>query len=122
VPVCASEAAEGGNKRGEDADEDQVSAKGTDHVDEAENSHPELEESCGEETGSVSKCCALRRSEGLTETGIERRVLCSGGVGAFHDEGIIDVILRHHGEAECEPESTECAKDDEGEGVADNPL
>lgn len=45
VPVCASETAERGNQEEEDADEDEVSTEGTDHVDEAENAHPKLEES-----------------------------------------------------------------------------
>lgn len=52
LPVCTGQAAEGRDQAGEDQDEDDVSAEGTDHVDEAKNSHPEHEEGCG---GGVSQ-------------------------------------------------------------------
>lgn len=73
MPVCASKAAEGGNKSGEDADKDHVSAKGTDHVDEAENAHPELEESCEEEIGSASDV-----GHGDAEGGLPKLALNAG--------------------------------------------
>ena len=54
MPVCASEAAKGRDKAGEDADENDVGAESTDHVDEAEETHPELEKACVEQTKSAS--------------------------------------------------------------------
>jgi hypothetical protein len=54
----------------------------------------------------------------LTETRVE-----SGGFYSscgFKSPG--SVVLRHHGEAEGEPESAERTEDDEREGVANNPL
>ena len=54
MPVCTSKTSEGRNQEQEDADEDEVSAEGTDHVDEAEETHPELEESCKEKNESAS--------------------------------------------------------------------
>jgi hypothetical protein len=48
VPVSTGEAAESSDEGSEDADEDHVGAERADHVDEAEETHPELEETCGE--------------------------------------------------------------------------
>ena len=47
IPVCSSEQAECGDQGGEDQNEDDVGAEGADHVDQAEESHPNLEEACG---------------------------------------------------------------------------
>jgi hypothetical protein len=49
VPVSAGEAAESSDEGSEDADEDHVGAERADHVDEAEETHPELEETWREE-------------------------------------------------------------------------
>lgn len=53
MPVCAREAAKGGDQEQEDTDKNDVSAEGTDHVDEAEEAHPDLEESCAEGTSQL---------------------------------------------------------------------
>ena len=60
MPVCASEAAESGNQEEEDEEEDEVGAERTDHVDEAEETHPDLEESCGEANSQLCMWCVLR--------------------------------------------------------------
>lgn len=49
VPVSGSEQTESGDKAGEDQDEDHISAERTNHVDEAEKSHPEEDEACKNE-------------------------------------------------------------------------
>ena len=59
MPVCAREAAKGGDQEQEDTDEDNISAEGTDHVDEAEEAHPDLEESCVEGTSQLHIWCVL---------------------------------------------------------------
>jgi hypothetical protein len=58
----------------------------------------------------------MEKAAKLTETRVE-----SGGVCAFC-ESSSSVVLRHHGEAEGEPESAERTEDDEREGVANDPL
>jgi hypothetical protein len=58
VPVRAGEAAESRNEGSEDADEDHVGAERANHVDEAEETHPELEETC-EEKNRVSMVFSL---------------------------------------------------------------
>jgi hypothetical protein len=48
VPVSTGEATESSDEGEENAEEDHIGAEGTDHVDEAEETHPDLEETCGE--------------------------------------------------------------------------
>lgn len=116
MPVCAGEAAEGRDETGEDADEDDVGAEGTDHVNETEESHPELEESWKRHNKVSVASGVTLRGEWLTETGIKARVVYSLG------EGSGSVVCGQHSEAECEPESAKGTEDNEGECVADDPL
>lgn len=65
VPVCASETAECGNQEEEDADEDEVSAEGANHVDKAEETHPNLEESYEDTARSALHFIVVERKSSL---------------------------------------------------------
>lgn len=65
TPVRGGEQTESGDEGGEDQDEDDVGAEGANHVDEAEESHPQQEEACKTRIVSIHPIhCGVSSSEG----------------------------------------------------------
>jgi hypothetical protein len=64
-PVSGSEKTECGDEEGEDHDEDDISTEGTDHVDEAKDSHPKLEEACEDEWSAPIVVWFFKREQAL---------------------------------------------------------
>ena len=100
LPIDTGEAAERWYQQQEDAEKDDVGPQRADEVDEAQEAHVELEE---------GECC---REDGVGA----RRGRILGVIGDGR------VIHGGEGRGECQPESTERSKDDEGKGVAEDEL
>lgn len=94
----SGEAAESWDKEQEDEEEHKVRSNRNNHVDEAENSHVDLEESERRLEHWVGSRCR-RVCWVVGDRGIEVRCKCS---------------------TKCEPESAEAAEDNEGEGISEN--
>lgn len=96
----SSQAAKGWDEEQEDEEEDDVCSQCNDHVDEAEDTHVDLEKGEGRHEGRIGRC-GIRFGRGVCDRSVVER--CEGG-------------------SKSQPESTEGAEYDEWEGVSKNEL
>lgn len=110
VEEAGAEQTECWDEREEDQDEDKVGPEGADHVDQAEDSHPQEEE---------AECIVERRRIETSATSGSLRCSRNSIVGSVVGICAVEWL---EGRAERSPERTKGAKDDHGESVANDEL
>lgn len=125
VPVCGRQTREGQHQREKDAEETDIGAQGSNQIDEAENAHKHLEETCGLLSLSDQSLEYEHLSERKTPTkaSIEALRLQSSrsclAIGRKRREGR---ETRTQRSSKGEPEGAEAQEDDRRKAVTENPF
>lgn len=118
VPVRSRETGKRRDEKREDEEEDDVGTEGADHVDEAENAHPEEEEAWV----IALACVPGTLLSGMRHTKCRVPACCLRAHYITSSISSSRVIEGSQSCAEDEPEGAEGVEDHTGEGIADDPL